>query len=303
MKKVNCIGILVVDALAKPIEKYPVPEERTQVITDSILFLPGGGAANSAAALGQIGINVSVFAKIGQDSNGIFIIQELKKNNVVTDGICISKHDSTPFTFVGIHSNNQRTFIHTPGANKTFCLNDIDQEKLLDCNYLLYQDLWVLPNIDGAPGAELLKKAQRRGIITLVDECWGLGPDRQKWETMVACAQYVLPSLDDMKAIYPDKDRKEIADYLLGLGCEYVILKMGADGCLVCNKDKKEHVPTSAQKIVDTTGAGDCFNAGFIAGLVNGRNPKQAAVIGSKAAAACMKNVGGAVDIPKFEEL
>jgi len=94
---------------------------------------------------------------------------------VNTAGIKVSKVDTTPFTFVGIHSDGDRTFIHTPGANKTFGLADMDQDRLLNADMLFYQDFWVLPKLDGRAAGQLLKKAQKRGVVTLLDELLGLG--------------------------------------------------------------------------------------------------------------------------------
>jgi sugar/nucleoside kinase (ribokinase family) len=61
MAVVHCLGVLVVDALSGPLAQYPVPGVTTQVNTASIKFLPGGGAANTSSALGQLGISVAVF--------------------------------------------------------------------------------------------------------------------------------------------------------------------------------------------------------------------------------------------------
>lgn len=303
MKRIHCLGVLVVDALSGPIEQYPVPGQITQVNTDSIRFLPGGGAANSASALAQMGIPVTVFSKLGDDSNGAFILHELSKVGVDTAGICVSKSDSTPFTFVGIHPDGNRTFIHTPGANKTFQLDDLDRGRLLDTDFLFYQDLWVLPRIDGRPGAELLAEAKQRGVVTLLDECWGLGPNRETWEEMLPFVNYAFPSLGDMAAIYPTREPEEIVDILHEKGCPNVVMKMGKEGSLVSNQDGLVRVPAFPTQVIDTTGAGDCFDAGFIAGLARGFSLPQAALLGSRCAAACIQHTGGAVGIPRFEEL
>jgi len=269
------------DALSGPLRGYPVPGEMTQVVTDSIRFAAGGGAGNTASALGQMGADVAVFSKVGKDPNGEFIIESLRKRGVRTENVCVSQTDSTPFTFVGVHPGGERTFIHTPGANRTFCLDDIDQARLLSADFLLYNDLWVLPLIDGRPGAELLARAREQGVVTLLDECWGLGPRRKVWEMMIAHADYVLPSFDDLSAIYPHCTPEGIVELLHASG-------------------RLTRLPARATEIVDTTGAGDCFDAGFIAGLTRGLSDVQAAEIGNLAAAACIRHVGGSVGIPRF---
>lgn len=305
MARVNCLGVLVVDALSGPIDKYPVPKMRTQVNTQTIRFLPGGGAANTAAALGRMGLDAGVFSKVGADLTGEFVVHELQSLGVDTSGVVMSETETTPFTFVGIHSDGDRTFIHTPGANLTFGVADIDVDLLLAAaDMLFYQDFWVKPAIDGEPGAELLAEARRRGVVTLLDECWGLGPNRETFEIMLPHCDYVLPSLDDMRAIYgAEASAEDIAARLLDQGVGTVVVKMGEKGCMVAHGSDRTHVPAFAAEVVDTTGAGDCWDAGFIAGLLEGEDLVASARLGNACAAFCIEAVGGAAGVPSYEDV
>ena len=303
MKRVHCMGVLVVDALSGPIPHYPVPGTTTQVNTDTVTFMPGGGVANVSSALCNMGIPATVFSKIGDDPTGALLMQELSGRGVDTAGVRISKSDPTPFTFVGMHPDGERTFIHTPGANKTFSASDINRDELFDTDYLLYDDLWVMPRLDGEPGAELLREARSREVVTLLDECWGLGPVRETFELMVPHVDYLLPSYHDLQAIYPGKAPEEVTTVLHDLGAKVVVLKMGKNGCLLSRDGKRERFPSAATEIVDSTGAGDAFVAGFIGGLVHGCGHRRSTLIGSQAAAACIRHVGGSSGIPPFERL
>ena len=303
MKRVHCLGVIVVDALSKPIAHYPIPGKVTQVNTESLRFMVGGGAANSGAALGQMGVPVGVFSKVGSDPNGDFVVDSLRRHGVSTDGIRVSDSDVTPFTYVGIHPDGDRTFIHTPGANKTLGPDDIDPEALLGCDLLFYQDLWGMPCLDGGPGADLLAEARRRGVVTLLDECYGFGPDPDAWDVMLPHADYVLPSVDDMRFVYPDRRPEQVIDLLHDKGAGCVVLKMGRDGCLVSADGRLTRLESQVSEIVDTTGAGDCFDAGFVAGLAQGLAPVDAAGVGSLAAAACIRHMGGAAGIPSLDSL
>ncbi|MBN2474554.1 MAG: sugar kinase [Pirellulales bacterium] len=300
MKRIHCLGVLVLDALSGPLESYPVPRERVQSVTKSIRFAAGGGAANTAGALARMGLPACVFSKVGHDLAGDFLCRELQRLGVNVGGIRVSVADTTPFTFVGIHTNGDRTFIHTPGANLTFNPEDFEVEQLLTTDFLLYQDLWVLPKLDGKPGAALLAEARNRGVVTLLDECWGLGPDRTTFEQMLPHCDYVLPSLDDMRAIYPDRSAQAIATTILDLGANTVVLKMGAAGCLVAQGSQRTAVEALPAEVVDTTGAGDCWNAGFISGLVHGEDIVTSARIGAACAAYGIGAIGGSSGVPEY---
>jgi len=302
MATVHCIGAVVVDALSGPLLQYPVPRLKTQINTQSIRFMPGGGAANTSSALAQMGIRTSIFAKVGDDLNGQFLRGELVKSGVDVSQIRASPRENTPFTFVGVHPDGDRSFIHTPGANLSFSRRDFDLEALYDCRFLLYQDMFVLPKLDQA-ASKLLAGARRRGITTLLDECYGLGPKRKIFEAALPYCDVAIPSCDDMQVLYPGMKPIDIARHLRARGARRVVLKLGARGCLVATEKETALVPSRARRIVDTTGAGDCFNAGFIAGLAHGLSDLQAARVGAAAAAACIRSLGGAVGIPKYKKL
>lgn len=303
MKAVHCIGVLVVDALASNLKRYPDPKEAPNVHVDSMSFRPGGGAANTALALAQLGHRVSVFSKAGDDVNGKFVLSYLEKFGIDTRHVVISSSESTSYTFVGIHPSGDRTFISAPGANVTFSSENINTDALFDTDWLVYQDLFALPKLDGDPAARLLAEAQSRGITTVLDECWGYGPDRATLEAVLPHVDYAIPSFEDLSSIYPQYSAEEMVRSILQLGAKGVILKTGKDGCILESGGEVIRLPSEAGKIVDTTGAGDCFDAGFIAGKLHGLSDRGAAVTANRAAAACIRNIGGAGGIPSFDSL
>lgn len=303
MKTTHCLGVAVVDAISGPLDRYPVPRVETQVTTGSVSFLPGGGAVNTASALGRMGLPAAVFAKIGQDLMGSFLIRQLEQCGVQTKGIRQSEHDTSPFTFVGVHPNGDRTFIHTPGANKTFTLADLDLKLLLDADFLLYQDFWAMPLMDAGAAPGLLASARQAGVTTFLDECWGLGPRKDLFEQVLPHCDYVLPSLDDLRAIYPGASPDAIVSTLLALGARAVALKMGPEGCLLAHGKERTLIPALPAHVVDSTGAGDCWNAGFIAGLAHGDAPETAACIANACAAFGIESIGGASGVPAYAEV
>lgn len=303
MARIHCIGIGVVDALSGPIEDYPLPRERTQVNTEYVRFATGGGSVNTSCALAKMGTDVAVCTKVGDDLMGRYLVEEIKLAGVDPSLILVSHSESTPFTFVGIHPDANRTFIHTSGANLSFQLEDLDLHKLLDTEYLLYQDFWVLPSLDGYGAASLLAEARRRGVVTLLDECWGRGPD---WATLAPVLQhcdYVIPSYDDLLYLFPARTPAEIAGILKDEGAGSVVLKMGAHGCLVFAGAGPVQIPALQVSVLDTTGAGDCWDAGFIAGLAEGLDVITAARLGNACAAFCVQCVGASAGIPSLAEV
>jgi sugar/nucleoside kinase (ribokinase family) len=302
MKAVHCLGVAVMDALSGPIDRYPEPRRRPQVNTENVRLQPGGGAVNTACALARMGLPAALFARVGCDLLGDALLEGLRQEGVDVSGVCRTEGDSTPFTFVGVHPGGERTFIHTPGANLSLCPDDLDLNRLVSADFLLYQDLFVLPSLDPRAG-EILAEARRRGAATLLDECWGLGPDRQTLERLMPYCDYVMPSLDDMRGLYPGAEPCEIAARLHEAGAGTVVVKMGAEGCLVSVGGECVQVGALPACVVDATGAGDCWNAGFIAGLMQDLDAFAATDLGCACAAFCIEAVGGSTGVPPLAEV
>ncbi|MFH1568694.1 MAG: PfkB family carbohydrate kinase, partial [Gemmatimonadota bacterium] len=145
-----------------------------------------------------------------------------------------------------------------------------------------------------------LAEARSRGVTTFLDECWGLGPSRESFERALPHCDYALPSCDDLAAIYPGLQVEGMAAHLLALGAGTAVLKRGAEGCLVARGDLRLAVPALPARVVDTTGAGDSWDAGFIAGLAHGEDLATAARMGAAAAAFCIESVGGGGGVPGY---
>jgi sugar/nucleoside kinase (ribokinase family) len=118
---------------------------------------------------------------------------------------------------------------------------------------------------------------------------------------MLPHCDYVIPSFDDLLAIYPGATPEEMAGQLLKSGARTAVLKMGRDGCLIAQGSDRIRVPALPANIVDTTGAGDCWDAGFIAGLASGEDVFTAARLGNACAAFCIEAVGGSTGVPHYE--
>ncbi|HSV74675.1 MAG TPA: carbohydrate kinase family protein [Chthonomonadales bacterium] len=297
MRPVHCVGIAVMDALSGPLAAYPEPGRTPQVVTETVRLLPGGGAVNTACALARMGLPAAVFSKAGADAMGRLLSQEIAATGADASGLLLAEGEATPFTFVGVHPDGERTFVHTPGANLRFTPGDLDLDRLLNADLLLWQDLWALPGLDREAPA-ILAEARRRGCTTLLDECWGLSPNRDVWEAALPYCDLVLPSASDLAAIYPGASPHEIADRALAGGARAVCLKLGAHGCLLATPDGRERIPALPAQVVDVTGAGDCWDAGLIAGLLAGESLPRAARLGAACAAYCIEGWGATTGVP-----
>jgi sugar/nucleoside kinase (ribokinase family) len=251
-------------------------------------------------AIVHLGFTARLFAKVGDDLSGRFLLEQLAAAGVDTSAMRVDPTDPTPFTYVGIRPDGERTFIHTPGCNRTFSLAEVDHEALLECDALVMPDTFALPGIDGEPAAQLLALARQRHLRTLLDETQGMGPSRPPFELMVREADVLAPSCEDLSLLYPTLEPRDIALHLIGLGARTVVLKLGSAGCLVADEGAIYAVPAPPATVVDSTGAGDSFDAGLIAALLQGEKVRPAAEIATWVAARSLEAVGAAAGIPLY---
>lgn len=301
-KKVLCIGIIVGDFLAKPVEK--IPEKGKLTLINSTELHIGGCAANTGIDLKKLGCEVAIVGKVGNDNLGKFLINKLREEGIETDGIKITDKTNTSGTAVLVHSDGERSFLHSIGANAEFRIEDIDFDSLKNFHILHIAGSFVMPEFDGKPTEETLKKAKEMGLTTVLDTVWDA---KGRWLSLIEGAlnyvDYFLPSYEEAKMITGKEKVEEISEFLLSKGVKNVGIKMGENGSFIANNHQTHYFPALKINVVDTTGAGDGYVAGFIAGLIRGFEFKKCGLIANLAGAKITTSVGATSGIISWDDL
>lgn len=300
--KVFCFGIIVGDFLGKPVEG--VPEKGKLVLIDKVDLQIGGCATNTGIGLSRLGVNVSIGGKVGDDNLGKFVINKLKEEKRIdTSRIKISKSKNTSGTIVLIHSDGERSFIHSIGANSDLHLEDIDFEYIKTFPLIHIAGALLMHGFDGKPLAETLKKAKEMGLITSLDTAWDA---TGRWllllEEALQYTDYFLPSIEEARMITGQKTPEDIAKFLMDKGVKNVGLKMGADGSFICNEKEKHRFPALNFDVVDTTGCGDAYVAGFITGIVKGFSFEKCGLLANLVGAKAATAIGATAGIVSYED-
>ena len=294
------LGIFVVDVLGRPIDRFP--EKGKLELFDQLEIHSGGCANNTAIALSRLGVSVGVIGKIGSDQFGDIILQALTDNDVNTNGLIRDSEVNTSFTFVAIASDGERSFCHYIGANGTFSQDAINWDLIKNTKILHVAGALVMPQFDGKPMSNVLKKAKELGITTSLDTTWDA---TGKWmDTLEPCLPYVdifLPSLTEAEQLTGKSDLKSITSLLRDYGISTIGIKMGEEGSFVSTPDDEFYVPAYSVDIVDATGAGDAYVAGFLAGIIKGWDIKKTAELASATGAACVTAIGTTTGIESLE--
>ncbi|MBE7034908.1 MAG: carbohydrate kinase family protein [Ruminococcaceae bacterium] len=306
MYDVACIGIFVADCIAKTVDK--IPDRGKLGLIDSLSLYTGGCAMNAGADMKKLGADIALLGMVGNDGFGSFLLGEVSKLGMTTEGIKVSDADSTSASVVLVDGGGERTFLHCLGANGTFTETDINYDIIKDSKVVFVAGTMLMPNFDGEPCARFLKKCKEMGKITVLDSAWD---DTGRWmDILRPCMPYIdyfIPSIDEARMFAEGReDVKDIADYFFDLGVKHVAIKVGKDGCYVRESKDAEGVtmPTYLGiKPVDTTGAGDSFCAGFLYGLTHGMSMTESAQFANAVATHCVMAVGASTGIRPYEEI
>ncbi len=289
MADVVCLGILVADIWGRPVDEWP--RRGTLGVIDEISIGVGGCAANSGTDLARLGVDVAVMGCLGEDPFADFVLERLSGDNIDVSGITRTTAAGTSSTLVLIDSGGERTFLHYFGANAHVKTNELDMDKIKGAKVLHLAGALLMPGFDGEPQAQVLAAAQAAGVRTCVDVVWD---DTGRWMELVApllpYTDFFLPSLSEAQQLTGLKQPEDVAGALLDTGVEVVALTMGEKGCYVRAADAELRLPAYPVEVVDGTGAGDAFAAGFIYGYLHEwdleRTVKFASAMGSLATTA-----------------
>ncbi|MBU0638028.1 MAG: carbohydrate kinase family protein [Planctomycetes bacterium] len=306
-RSICVIGICTVDAVGRYVDEYPSRGGLT--FFDELTFTTGGNAVNCSIALRRMGFAVGVVTKVGQDTSGDLVLAELKRHGVETSGVIRSGDAHTSFSFVCVHSDGQRSFLHTVGTNGTFRLEEIDIEIVRAADLVLVTGTMLLPALDGEPTAELLRSARAAGATTLLDTSYIDGADQARWraaiEPCLPHLDYFVPSRLEARALTGQDEPAQAARLILAAGCRNAVVKLDREGVYYHEAaGDTGRVPAyQVETIVDTTGAGDCWCAGFLAGLAQAAPLREALLLGNAVAAHGIQHAGASSGIPPLSQI
>jgi sugar/nucleoside kinase (ribokinase family) len=301
-KSVVCLGIMVADVVGRPVKSFP--DTGKLVLVDDMRLHTGGCAVNAAIGLARLGIPVEVIGKVGRDAFGDFLLTQLERYKVGTTGVRRDPTTGTSATMVMVHPDGERSFVHYLGANAKLFLGDIDFGQIERSAILHFAGFFVLPGLDGQPTVALLKKTRAAGVTIFLDTVWDASG---RWiELLAPCLpliDYFVPSLGEAQKLTGLDRPEDVGRALLDRGVGVVALKMGAEGCLVMTgKGEKIRIPAFRVSVVDATGAGDAFAAGFIAGVWHDWPLEQTARLANAVGALCVTEAGASGGIRSLPE-
>ncbi len=273
---VVAVGVHVLDVLVRPVTE--IPDGQGGALVEQIKMTAAGSAGGAALVLSRLGAQVRSAGAIGTDALGDSLLALLRRDGIDTDHLLRRDDVQTSASVLPIRPDGSRPAFHVVGANATYSPDDVTDALLDGATHL---HLGGPEFLGGDAAATILARAKGRGITTSADVLAPGDPGVLEWiATALPQLDYFLPN-DEQALGFTGADDLESACRALvdrGVGC--VAATRGGDGVLVVDRDDVFSVPANEVEVVDTTGCGDAFSAGFLRGLALGYDHREAARMG-----------------------
>lgn len=298
--KIVVIGSLNMD-LVGCAARIPVVGET--ITGHTFLSEPGGKGANQAYAAAKLGGRVAMLGRVGGDEFGLQMRANLERVNCDVSGLLIAPGVSSGIALIFVADTGQNSIVIVPGANDRFSAEDIDAGR-----DLLNGAAWVLLQLENPLSTVLAaaRAAAQAGARVILDPA----PARSLPDELFALADIITPNeteaamLADLPPASLNPDQAlGIARKLRARGAKTVLVKLGEQGCLLVTPENSQLLPAPAVKAVDTTAAGDAFNAGLAVALSEGLDLPSACRFANAAAALSVTKLGAQASAPTRAEL
>lgn len=263
----------------------------TEKLASDLNLVLGGSSAITAFNLARLGASVSFAGVIGQDSFGRFVEEKLGAAGVDIRALIRTAEGKTGVT-IWYSAGKQRAGVTYPGTIALLEASHVSEQLLKSARHL-HVGAYFLQSGLHAGAAEVFSRAKGLGLTTSLDCNYD---PAERWNSnlkkVLKYTDLFFPNEDEALRLSGKTDAKAAARELASLA-RTVVVKRGAEGVLVANGSEEFEIPAIAVEVVDTTGAGDSFNAGFLAQFLRGRDIKTSAEAGIQAAARNIQAIGG----------
>lgn len=290
-------GALNIDKLFK-VNRIASAEEESFVI--DFKETCGGSAANTVVGLARLGCKVGFIGKVADDREGKMLLEDFRREGVDINGITIAKHGRSGTAMGFVDEKGDRALYIDPGVNDTIEFNEINM------NYAFKTKFLHLTSFVGEKSFQTQKKLVEilpKDVKISLDPGELYARKREALEPLIKKTFVLMPSAKELELLTGTADYEEGAKALLRKGVEIVAVKLGGKGCYVTNKKEGCLIEAFKVKVVDTTGAGDAFCAGFLYGLISGKDLYKCGKLGNFVASRCITKMGARFGLPSLEDL
>jgi ribokinase len=291
-------GALNVDKLFK-VNRLAKAEEESFI--EDYAEACGGSAANTAIGLARLGCKVGFIGKVGCDREGALLLEDFQAEGVDTAGTTRTEQGKSGSVMGFVDKKGARALYVDSGVNDTITLDDVNTRYATRARFL------HLTSFVGETSFQTQKK-----LLDALPETVKVSFDpgalyaRKGYaavEPILRRTYVLMPNAIELGLLTGKLDYCKAADLMVGQGVKIVAVKLGANGCYVTDGHERHLIEALNVKVVDTTGAGDAFCAGFLYGLINEKSLEECGRLGNLLASRCIMQMGARAGLPSAEDL
>ena len=297
---VSVVGLYILDVLGRPVER--IPERGNVDFIDEIRLTVAGTAGGTVIDAAKLGLDCLAVGAVGDDEKADFVLMTMDKHGIDTSLMQRLAGVRTSATILTIRPNGERPALHQRGASDHFTIAPEDHAHIFDARFVHLGGTGLLAKLDGEPSRAFLEAAKAAGCTTTFDLIATNDETIEIVEPLLPFIDYFMPSVEEARDLSGQSDAKDCARFFLDRGVPHVVLTMGGEGSLIATADGFTTIPPLPLDVVDTTGCGDAYDAGFIAALNQDWDLETCGRFATAAASLVATGLGSDAGIESFQQ-
>ncbi len=302
--KFLCFGMAVCDYILSG-----VPTDILSINGASVSGLnvrAGGDALNVAIGVTRLGNQAAIVGRVGRDASAEFLRERCRTEGVDGSGLVTDKDYPTSTSFVLLDRSGERHFLFENRIYANYSEEMVLEKWLRDADCVYFGSALTFPSLDQGGIAKLFARAKKLGKTTAMDAALhGQKYDPRRLDAFrpaLEATDIFFPSLAEIEVFTDTQNPYKAAEIFRDTGVKILGIKLGNKGAYVTDFSEERIVPPrKSGNVVDTTGAGDAFFAGFLSARMNGFSPFESVEIGNITASRAIEAIGATAGIPSFD--
>lgn len=297
---VSVIGLYILDVLGRPVSR--IPDKGNVEFIDEIRLTVAGTAGGTVVDTAKLGLNSLAVGAVGDDEKADWVLATLAKFGVDVSQMQRIPGVPTSATILNVRPNGERPALHVRGASDHFDVPPEAYDAVFDAPIVHLGGTGLLRRLDGPASEVLLHEAKRRGRTVTFDLIAASAETLGLVAPLLPHIDYFMPSIEEARDMSGKTSVEDCARFYLDRGVATCVFTLGGEGAYYASRDGTAFLsPAYRIDVVDTTGCGDAFDAGFITAIRRGMPPETAVRFAQAVAGLVATGLGSDAGIRSFE--
>lgn len=298
---VSVCGSYILDILGVPVTEIPPGGMRAFI--DEIRLTVAGTAGGTVVPCARLGLRALAVGAVGSDEKADWVLGTLAREGIDVSGMERIADCPTSATILPIRPDGSRPALHARGASARWRISADVQAQACRGRILHLGGVGSVVAMNGAPSVALLADAKAAGCITTLDLIQALPETLDLLAPLMPHVDFFMPSIDETSAMVGTDDPAACARFFLDKGAGACAISLGGEGSFIMTREGRHFsVPAFDVAVRDTTGCGDSYSGGFIAGLARGWDLPECAKLATATAAIVATGLGSAANLVSFDD-